>query len=350
MVIIVAMPRLLLMLSLIAFGPCFGQRTGGSSIFNFLSLSNSPQLSALGSINVSNISDDVAMGFSNPALLRPQMDRNLAVSFNSLYAGIKNYQLNGALVSLKLNTVFALGVSYFDYGSIPQTDASGNELGTFRPGDYVVQASSSRSYGARINYGATVKFISSNYGLYRSNGIALDAGFVYYDSSKKFQASVVMKNMGAQLKKYTGSAGDGLPFDLQAGVTKRLAEAPIQFSLTAHHLHQFDIKYRDTLFNNENDFTGSNSRGIDNIFRHFVLATQVFVGERIELTAAYNHLRRAELGIQNSANGLNGFSLGVGALFTKLQIRYSRAYYQGTSAYNHLGINLNFREFMFTKQ
>lgn len=326
------------------------QRLGGQAVFNFLELSNAPQLSALGGINVSNISTDLSLGVHNPGLLTEQMDRNLSVNFNSMYAGIKNYQLNGAYFAAKPAITFSAGISYLDYGTIPQTDALGNESGIFRPGDFVIHVSGSRQYSNRIRYGATLKYISSNYGLYKANGIAVDAGIVYFDSTRRIQASVVLKNMGAQLRNYTDTKGSSLPFDLQVGITKRLADAPVQFSLTAHHLHQFNIRYRDTLFNNENGFPRGGSGFADQLFRHFIAACQVYVGERLEITAAYNHLRRAELSIPGATNGLNGFSLGLGALFSKLQLRYARTYYQSSSAYNHLGINLNFREFAFRRQ
>jgi len=56
--------------------------------------------------------------------------------------------------------------------------------------------------------------------------------------------------MGTQLSTYNGTAvKEELPFDLQAGISKRLENAPFQFSVTAHHLHRFDIFYNDTLFN-----------------------------------------------------------------------------------------------------
>jgi hypothetical protein len=327
---------------------CNAQTIGGSSVYNFLKLPNSPQLTALGGINISNISNDIGLSFNNPALLRASMHTQLTTVFNSMYAGIKNYHAMIGFTSESLQTNFSLGTQYLDYGSIPQTDASGNTFGTFRPTDYVLQASASRQYLDKWYYGASIKFIHSSYGIYRSDGIAMDAGVAYYDSASLFQASLLMKNMGIQLKKYQGTTGDDLPFDLQLGITKRLKNAPIQFSLTGQHLYQFDIRYNDTSFNNDNGFSETSKTGIvlDKIFRHLVLATQFYIGDKIEITAAYNHLRRAELDIYNTTNGLNGFSLGVGALFKKLQIRYSRAYYQNNTAYNQFGLNMQLDQYM----
>jgi hypothetical protein len=104
------------------------------------------------------------------------------------------------------------------------------------------------------------------------------------------------------------------------------------FSFTAHHLHQFDIRYNDTVFNNEN--TGVNKEGnftLDKIFRHFVFAVQIFPIPQIEVTIGYNHLLRQELNIANTTNGLNGFSVGVGLVVKKIQVRYARTHYQNNT-------------------
>jgi hypothetical protein len=342
-----------LLLSLLLLGATIAPRAqslGGSTIFSFLRMPNSPQLSALGGINISNQTNDIGLAWQNPALLSPAMHSQMTAVFNSYYAGIKNLHWSLGYRHPRLNTNFLLGVQYFTYGSIAQTDAAGAQLGTFTPRDYVVQLAASRSYLQRWQYGLTVKYIASDYGLYRSNGIAADVGVLYRDTANGFQASVVAKNMGTQFKQYSGSRPEDLPFDLQLGISKRLAKAPIQFSLTAHHLHQFDIRYNDTTFSSpvvlgEESSNANKKFTFDKIFRHIIIGTQVYIGERIEVSAAYNHLRRKELNIDNTPNGLNGFSLGLGALLGKLQIRYARAYYQNNTAYNQFGINMQLNQY-----
>ncbi len=322
-----------------ATGCCVAQTIGGRSAYNFLQLPNTPQLTALGGINISNITDDAGMSFNNPALLRPGMSQQLHASFNALYAGVKNYHSLFAYHVPRLETSFALGVHFLDYGNIAQTDAAGNILGAFRPNDYVVQLSASRQYMDRWHYGLSVKFVSSNYSLYRSTALAMDAGIGYYDSTRGLQVSLAMKNMGVQFKQYPGTTGDDLPFDVQAGITKRLRNAPVQFSFTAHHLHQFDLLYADTSYDNGAAGAGKGFTA-DKLFRHFVFAVQVFVTDKLEITAGYNYLLHKELIIANTPNGLTGFSMGAGALFKKLQVRYARSYYQNNLAYNQFGLNV----------
>ena len=322
-------------------GSLNAQTLGGNAVYNFLSQSNSAQLSSLGGVNVSNIGNDVGMVFHSPSLLREDMHAQVSASFNSFLAGIRNYSLSGARYFAKPQTNLAVGVNYFDYGTLTQTDASGNVYGTFRPVDYVVQVTASRQYHERFNYGITAKYINSNYGPYRSSAIAFDAGISYYDSSRLLQVSLVVKNMGTQLSTYDGSTAEELPFDLQAGITKRLANAPLQFSLTAHHLHRFNILYNDTTFRaseGENDYTGKQT--IDNLFSHLVLSTQIFLSDKLELSAGYNFLRRQELNAYNLTSGMNGFSFGTGLSVKKLQVKYATGFYQSNLFHQ---ISLNFK-------
>ncbi|MBK5271561.1 MAG: type IX secretion system protein PorQ [Bacteroidia bacterium] len=323
------------------------QTLGGNSVFNFLKLPNTPQLTSLGGVNVTQPSNDIGLAFNNPALLKPSMHTQMNAVFNSFYADIKAYHLSLGYHHQKLNTNFSYGLNYFSYGNIQQTDAAGNVFGNFRPTDWVMQVSASRSYLEKWNYGTTIKFINSNYGQYHSNGVAIDVGLLYSDTAKLFYASVLTKNMGFQLKKYDGTDPDDLPFDLQVGITKRLENGPFSFSVTGHHLHQFNVQYNDTLFNNDNDFeNGSNKKfSLNKLFDHFVFATTIYVGDKVELTAGYNFLRRQELNISKSGNGLNGFSLGAGVIFDKLHIRYARAFYQNNAAYNQLGLNLTLNKY-----
>ncbi|MBC7873362.1 MAG: type IX secretion system protein PorQ [Ferruginibacter sp.] len=323
------------------------QTLGGNSVFNFLKLSNTPQLSALGGVNVSQTSNDVGLAFNNPALLRPSMHTQMNAVFNDFYGGIKVYHLSLGYHHEKLKTSFSWGLNYLDYGNTAETDASGNVLGKFRPTDWVMQVSASRSYLDNWNYGATLKFISSNYGQYSSTGLAMDIGILFRDTSHLFSASFVAKNMGTQLKKYEGTDPDDLPFELQAGITKRLEKAPFSFSLTAQRLHHFDIMYNDTSFNNENGYENRSNKkfSLDKLISHLVLAATVYAGDRVEVMAGYNFLRRKELSTGNTANGLNGFSLGAGVLLGKLEIRYARAYYQSNTAYNQLGLNMKLNEY-----
>ena len=323
------------------------QTLGGNSVFNFLKTSNSPQLSALGGINISQQTRDIGLSFHNPALLRPSMHGQAQVVFTSLPGTIQNYHFIAGHRVETIKTNFAIGVNYFNYGKIAETDAAGNLLGEIHPADYVIQFGASRAYENNWHYGAALKFIYSSYGTYRSSGIAIDAGITYSDTARFLQIGLVMKNMGLQVHPYEGSGREELPFDLQVGFSKKLAKAPLQFSVNLHHLHQFDIRYNDTAFDSVNGGITNNTKGLffENLFNHFVFSTQLFLTEKVEISAGYNYLRRKELTAGTGGNGLNGFSFGAGVIIKKIQIRYSKTFFQSNLSNNQVGIGFSFSSF-----
>jgi hypothetical protein len=183
--------------------------------------------------------------------------------------------------------------------------------------------------------------MNSQYGQYKSNGLALDVGVSYYDTVQKIQASVVVKNMGSQLKTYDGgNRKEELPFDLQAGISKRLSKAPFQLSLTAHNLHRFNIYYNDTAFlasEGSDDFREKKFT-IAKVISHLVLSTQAYIGDNVEVSAGYNFLRRKDLNAINAANGLNGFTIGAGLILKNLDVRFASGFYQ-QNTFNQFSLN-----------
>lgn len=335
--------RILLFILIIIFnGVTHAQTLGGQAIFNFLKLPASPLLSATGGVNVSYSANDEGLASNQPALYNEALHSITGLSFNNYFAGISAFHLTGAYHLQNVNTTLGGGITYIDYGNLQQTDAAGNQQGSFHPRDYAIQISAARKYLEKWHYGLTFKFIQSNYGQYNSSAIAFDAGLLYKDSAALFSAGLVAKNMGVQLKTFQGTNED-LPFDLQLGLTKKLAEAPFAFSVTAQNLHQWDINYNDTIYNQSININNSNSFA-DKLFNHFVVATHVYLGNHIEVVAGYNRLRRTELNIGSDGNGLNGFSMGFAARFRKLQVQYGRAYFQRNTAYNQFAIHIKLNE------
>ena len=320
---------LLLIVIYIAALASQAQTLGGKAAYSFLQLPGNPTLTALGGVNISYANDDVGLAINNPALLRRELHSQLSASFNAYFSGIKAYQLSGAIYEQKNNVTLGVNLFFIDYGSIQQADEGGNVQGVFRPKDFVFQLSASKSYLEKWQYGLTAKFIHSSYGSYQSSAIGFDVGLNYRDSTRLFSAGLTAKNMGAQLSGYYGEKEE-LPFELQVGVTKRLEKAPLGFSATAQQAHLWTIGYQDS----------TKAGFFDKLFNHFVLGTHIYLGKNLEVMVGYNRLRRTDLNISTGGNGLNGFSTGFKASFKKLQFQYARAYYQRTTAYNQLGINL----------
>lgn len=321
------------------------QTTGGKTAYAFLGLSPSPHLTSLGGINISQLSDDISLVFDNPALLRTSFHTDLSLSYADYLAGVEYNNLIFGFHSTHFNTNLAFGVTFLDYGEMTTTDASGNIDGQFRPNDYVIQVSASRKYLEKWYYGATVKFISSNYYPYTSSAFALDVGVNYLDTAAGFQMAVVAKNMGLPLKAYTTGDPEPLPFDLEAGISKTLAHIPLQLSATFHNIYDFDLKYADPEDEVVGFSSGYSGGFADNFLLHAVFAAELTLAHEVEITTAYNYLVRQELALQERT-GASGFSMGVGIILHRIQLRYGRSWYQTGEAFNQLGITLKMDEFM----
>ncbi len=318
------------------------QTLGGRAAYNFLSFSASTPLSAAGGINVSHNNADVSFALYNPALLKAELHGQVAMNFTDLVAGIKALNVSSSFYHQPSKTAFGGSLFFVHYGSLTQTDAAGNEEGTFNAYDYVVQVSAGKTYLERWQYGSSLKWIQSHYGPYNSSALSVDIGLLYKDTIHGLRIGFVAKNMGVQLKGFQTEKED-LPLDLQLGLTKKLLKAPLAFSVTAHQLHRISRLYNDTTLNRQYNMGQSNSF-FKRTLNHFVLATHVYIGKHLEATVGYNVLRRSELSTGNAGNGLTGFSAGLSARFQKFQFHYARSSYQKGIGNNQVGISINLTE------
>ena len=189
--------------------PIFAQTTAGNAVYQFLKLPYSAKATSLGGLNISSIGNDLGLAMTQPALLSTNLDGELQVSVKPYFAGIQQYDLNGAN-KLKSDWVIGWGVHYMDYGSIAQTDVLGNEYGSINPNEYAIQVGIAKTYLEYFNFGTQIKFIQSNYGSYTSNGIAMDVGVRYLSNNSLSQWSILLQNVGTQLKYFQEK--EELPF------------------------------------------------------------------------------------------------------------------------------------------
>jgi hypothetical protein len=320
------------------------QVNGGEQIFEFLRLSQSPHITALGGISVVNPSSDVMMTTGNPALLREKFHTQLGMNYNFYYAGTKVSNLVYAHHSTKLNTTFAGGLQYVSYGSFTLTDNVGNINGTRSATDYAVNLTASRTYLERWRYGATLRFVNSRLIDQKARALLIDLGVCYFDTTKKLYFGAALKNAGFALKNYEAGVTQPMPLDLQMGVMKKFKKAPFSISVLGHHLYTWDVRYDNPADRNNNQLlfgdtvTKQKKYTADKLFRHFVFAVDINLGKRLEISAGYNHMRRSELAYADK-KGAGGFSFGAGLYLSRFTIHYAQSYYHLAGAYKELGIN-----------
>ncbi len=323
------------------------QVVGGEYAFAFLRLSNAPHVSALGGINVANNDNDIAFALQNPSLMRPSLHNELELNYNSYYAGISVANLQYGYYDKKINTSFALGVQYLNYGSFTQTDNLGNQLGTFSANDYALTLAASRSYGEHWRYGADLKLAHSDLFAGSAGALLTDVGISYFDTASLICFGATAKNMGVMTKKYNPNLpAEPLPFDLQLGISKQLKHVPLKLLMTVHHLYEWDIRYDNpadvttsSILGNDTASSKSKSHFGDILARHLIFGAELTLAKRLTLTVSYNDLMRSELALQ-SRTGITGFSFGASLYLDKFQVHYGRSYYHLAGAYNEIGITM----------
>jgi len=309
------------------------QSANTSEVYQFLNLPYSAKATSLGGINISNLGSDLGLAMYNPGLLDPSMDKTIHLSVKSYFANIQQYDFSGANYLPKKNWILGWGLHYMGYGNIKMTDVSGNEMGNFLANDYVAEVSTAALFRKNINLGATIKLIQSNYGMYKSTGVAMDLAITYTSSSRLLRASLLANNVGGQTKSYTEK--ERLPLNIIMGVSKKLENAPIQFSLTAQRLSIWNNNFYDPGFYNTEGYKPPSA--IQDIFNHFIMGTEANIGEQISLDFGYNFIRRFDLNIQNQQNWFNGFSAGLGFKLPRVTIQYGNAFFQ-RNLYHHFSI------------
>jgi len=305
------------------------QSTAGNAVYQFLKLPYSAKATSLGGLNISSIGNDLGLAMVQPALLSTNMNGEFQLSVKPYFAGIQQYDLNGAN-KLKSDWVVGWGVHYMDYGSIAQTDLLGNEYGTINPNEYAIQVGIAKTYKDYFHFGTQIKFIQSNYGQFRSNGIAMDVGVSYLAPNGLSQWSILLQNVGTQLKFF--QVKEELPLNLILGWSKKLANAPLQFSVTAERLSVWNDNYYDIDFYNAEGYQKPGS--LQNLFNHLVLGSQWYIGESFEIDLGYHFARRFELNLPNQPNSLNGLSAGFGFPYKRVQFQYGTGFFQKNN-YHH---------------
>jgi hypothetical protein len=317
--------------------PSFSQ-TGGDNIYEFLNLTHSGLVSSLGGTNVSLTGNNLNLAYHNPALLSPAMNKNLALNYVNYFAGI-NYGLVMYSQSYPGTGNFAAGLTYLNYGSFTESDPSGIITGKFGAAEYAFSIIYSREIDSLLTVGVNFKPVLSNLEKYTSLGFAFDIGASWHNQSNLFSTGFVLKNAGYQITTYAGELRQKLPFEIQAGISQRLAHAPFRFSLTLKHLEKFDLTHQYTEQLQTGNQGTKSPEFIENLMRHFILGAELIPHKNFYISAGYNYQRRRELQVNSNVSTV-GFSWGFGINTSWLDVEFGRATYHLAGSSTHVSMIL----------
>ena len=328
---------------------------GGKSTYQFLNIISSAKIASLGGYAIAVPDGDIEMAYFNPALIDSSLHQELNLNYVNYFSDI-NYGFAGYAYRVKKIGVFTTSIKYINYGEFLLADETSAINGEFSSSETALNIGWSNAYKYGLKYGVNLKFIMSNFYDYTSTGILVDIAGTWSKPEKGIIVGMVVKNMGSQITTYTPNNFEPMPFEIQAGVSKKLQHAPFRFSANFHNLQVFDFYY-----DSPNEIESSSLFGGDVIeedkshlaeiiFRHFTIGTELLLSENFNLRIGYNHQRRSELKLrEGSKAGAVGFNFGIGVHIKKFKIDYGRSIYSLAGTTNHLSISTNFSEYISKK-
>lgn len=312
------------MIIMISFCASTLGQTGGDNTYEFLDLTHSGLVASLGGTNVSLNNNNINLSYHNPALLGGTMANQLALDYVNYFAGI-NYglALYGWQTAGKTN--MAGGVTFYSYGKFTEADPTGTITGEFTASEFAFPLIFSRAIDSSFTVGITFKPVLSHLERYTSIGFAFDFGANYINPNGLFSAGLMVRNLGMQLTKYASEERMKLPFSIHAGVTQRLENAPLRFSLTLIHLERYNL-LTELEESDSDSFYFADSKVIDNILRHTNIGVEIIPTETFYMSIGYNYLRRREMDPSYGVSGV-GFSWGFGINTSLINIELAKSFH-----------------------
>jgi hypothetical protein len=341
-----------LFIGLFGLSPALAQPFGGQRLFAFLDLPAHARVAALGGNVVSATRPDGVYFGQNPALADSLMANELSLSYMPYLAAARHisgqYGLPVGNAGAGRPSGWAVGLQYLSYGQFELTDAAGNALGTFTAQDYALGLTHARTEG-NFSLGATVKLVGSGIETYSALAILGDFGGVFRHPNGRLTVGLSARNAGVLLKNYFAGSDVDLPFDLLLGLTLKPRYAPVRLTITAHHLHHFDIAYNDPALTTTFDLNGNPVSQptplAEKLARHLSVGLEFLLSQNVQLLAGYNHQRRQE-GRLASVGALAGFSLGASVQARGFQFTYAHTGYAPTAGTNQLSVRLDLNRWL----
>ncbi len=334
----------------LTFSNSIKAQIGGDNTYEFLNLTNSARIAAMGGNFLAIKDNDLSLALSNPSLITKEMDNHLVLSYVDYYADIKYGFVNYSKTFDKLGS-FTTGFVYIDYGEFTRADEFGQTYEDFNVGENAFHIGWARQLDSNFSIGSNLRMIYSALESYYSFGIAVDVAANYYNPETKFAASFIAKNIGRQLSTYTPGNPEPLPFELQLGISKRLKHVPFRYSILFHHLEKFDLTYDDPNeapridpLTGEIIEQGKAEDIADKILRHIIIGGEFIPARNFYIRFGYNYQKRQEMQVDTRVATV-GFSWGFGMRISKFHFNYSRATYHLAGSPNFITITTNISNF-----
>lgn len=298
---------LLLVLACTA-GPAAAQPGGELTSFPVLQLEPSARSAALGGAFAAVADGDVNALFYNPAVPGPATSRRASFSYLNHLSDLNVGSVAYSQALPALEATVSGGLRFAHWGTFEGRDRFGNPTGDFGAGAAVLTMGASRSYGARLRYGASLHLLHARIEAASASALAADLGVLYRLPERRLAVGVALRNVGGTVDGF-GDTAEDLPLDLQVGLSKRLAHLPLLLTATAYDLTNLSEGLRG----------GST---VDHVLGHLTLGAELRPGDILRVRVGYNHRRSQELALTDRFD-FAGVGVGFGVTVSGLTVDYA---------------------------
>lgn len=321
--------------------PCMMWAETGEGTYRFLNFPYSAKTAGIGGENISVFTDNPSQLINNPALFRGAMRNALSLTYVNYLADANGGVASYAFTPDSLN-YFGFNFMFMGYGDLEGYDKYGTPMGDFSAGDFAWNLVYGRYLGGGVSLGVSMKPVYSHIDTYSSFGLAFDVGAAFLREDWGFSAGFAVRNFGLRFTDYyDDQPSERLPWNMQIGVSKKLAHAPFRFSISYDHLNDWNLKYTKaaSLSGEAEDVLFA-----DMLFRHFVFGVEILFSKYFHIDVGYNHRRNREYALAN-ARAINGFSFGAGFAVYKFNLDAAYAQYAPSGGTFTLTLSSNIDSF-----
>jgi hypothetical protein len=311
----------------------------GDVLYPFLNIPVSVSASGVGGNSVSSQVSDLNLVFHNPAILSTEMDKGIEVGYLNYLSDI---QLGSAAFARKINdrSMWMAGIRYMNYGEMLWTNAQNDVLGTTYAGDLALTGAYSWKLSERLRAGGSFNVIYSVMDEFTSVGLGVDLGLYYHDPANYLSAGFVLKNAGAEVVAYDETY-EKMPWDLQFGLSKKFAHAPLRFTLTVQNLTKWNTTYLAEVAASEQT-TVQKDNLAKQLFKHTLFGFEFVPSDNFLLSIGYNYRRQSELAIAQRT-AFSGFTAGfsMNVKHARVGASYAKYHAAGSSLQLTYGMDLS---------
>lgn len=325
-------------------------QVAGISTLSVLDMPASGRAAGVGFDYLSLYDDDVTLTLNNPSLISEECDNQIAVGLVNLFAGA-NFGTVAYSHNFKHLGAFTFGLLFDSFGRFEGYDAEDVPTGSFSASDYVFSIGWGRAIDENVSIGANFKPVLSQYETYTAFAFGIDIAATYMSTSRAFAATVMGRNIGAQICTFDGTT-ERLPFEISIAGSYKLQDAPFRLMFSLNELQQWQLVYEDPLnpsiyvdpFTGEVTQPSTVARFADNLFRHVGVGVELQVKKVFFARLGYSYRQMREMKAADVFN-LSGFSFGFGLEVKGFRFCYSRNNYHLTQAPNFISITTDLDRF-----